>query len=1039
MGDGVKSEAGGQQQQAEGAAGDTMDESLYNRQLYVLGHDAMRRMQEAKILLVGLGSLGIEIAKDLVLAGIKELTLYDPVRVEKYDLASHFYCTEADVGKTRSHVSAEHLADLNPYVKVDVYDGDIEERMIANFTLVICTEQCFGECVQTNDVCHALGVKFIMVQSRGVFGSIFCDFGKDFVVYDDDGENPAMGLISSISRDKDGIVATMDEERHNMVDGDYVTFVELKGMEELNGIAPVPIKVMGPYAFSIGDTSAYTEHVQGGYFKQVKQPKTLQFKSMRQALLEPEFSTSDFAKMDRERQLLVGMQAVDAFFVQTGNFPMPANEEDGDEVMALARDFNTEIITEDDVLMNVKHVDELDEHLIRQLASCSRGEVCPVQAILGSIAAQEAMKAISGKFMPIRQWFMFDCNETLPEKPLPLDEFHEIDPDDLRYEGQIACYGKTFQKKLLALRYFLVGAGAIGCEMLKNWAMMGIGAQRGEQHRTSGRVFVTDMDTIEKSNLNRQFLFRASDIQTLKSTTAAQKVKQMNPFFNVESFASRVGPDTEDKFDDDFFERLDGVCNALDNVQARMYMDQRCVFFGKPLLESGTLGTKGNVQVVIPHVTESYASSRDPPEKSIPMCTLKNFPNAIEHTIQWARDDFEGVFKQHFEDAASFLADSGEFVARLEQQQSTARVTARTVNANLLGRRAKTWQDCIDYGRRRFEELFNNNIKQLLFNFPVDMKTSHGEPFWSGAKRAPNPLSFNASDPMHTGFVKAAARLRAFNYNITVPDVITDESIAKEATQIKVEDFKPKEGVKIAANERDAENQGEGGDDNDDVELSQLLPAVEKVGNVTLVPAEFEKDDDLHIQYVTFCSNLRATNYGIPTSDEHNTKRIAGKIIPAIATTTSLVTGLVCLEMIKLVQGKKLDQHKNGFVNLALPLFAFSDPIEAPKRKYLDKEWTLWSFIDIRNRRMTLREFLDMFKTEYKLTVTMVSCGVSIIYSSFSKPKPEMLNTKMVDLVTKVNEVPIGDEQKYLVFEVCTEDENKNEVEVPSVRFSVKV
>ena len=63
-------------------------------------------------------------------------------------------------------------------------------------------------------------------------------------------------------------------------------------------------------------------------------------------------------------------------------------------------------------------------------------------------------------------------------------------------------------------------------------------------------------------------------------------------------------------------------------------MDQRCVFFLKPLLESGTLGTKGNTQVVIPHLTESYASSQDPPEKETPSCTVKNFPNAIQHTIE---------------------------------------------------------------------------------------------------------------------------------------------------------------------------------------------------------------------------------------------------------------------------------------------------------------------------------------------------------------------------------------------------------------------
>ena len=64
------------------------------------------------------------------------------------------------------------------------------------------------------------------------------------------------------------------------------------------------------------------------------------------------------------------------------------------------------------------------------------------------------------------------------------------------------------------------------------------------------------------------------------------------------------------------------------------YMDRRCVYYRKPLLESGTQGTKGNVQVVIPDLTESYSSSQDPPELGYGACTLKNFPNRIEHTLQ---------------------------------------------------------------------------------------------------------------------------------------------------------------------------------------------------------------------------------------------------------------------------------------------------------------------------------------------------------------------------------------------------------------------
>jgi ubiquitin-activating enzyme E1 len=131
----------------------------------------------------------------------------------------------------------------------------------------------------------------------------------------------------------------------------------------------------------------------------------------------------------------------------------------------------------------------------------------------------------------------------------------------------------------------------------------------------------------------------------------------MNPNLNIEAHENRVGAETEEIYNDDFFENLDGVANALDNIEARTYMDRRCVFYRLPLLESGTLGTKGNTQVVIPDLTESYSSTRDPPEKSIPICTLKNFPNQIEHTLQWARDLFEGTFTQVPQSALQYLVE----------------------------------------------------------------------------------------------------------------------------------------------------------------------------------------------------------------------------------------------------------------------------------------------------------------------------------------------------------------------------------------------
>lgn len=240
----------------------------------------------------------------------------------------------------------------------------------------------------------------------------------------------------------------------------------------------------------------------------------------------------------------------------------------------------------------------------------------------------------------------------------------------------------------------------------------------------------------------------------------------MNPDVNVTSHENRVGPETEGVYDDNFFESLDGVANALDNVDARIYMDRRCVYYRKPLLESGTLGTKGNTQVVIPYLSESYSSSQDPPEKSIPICTLKNFPNAIEHTLQWARDNFEGLFKQNAENASQYLTDPDFIERTLKLPGVQPLEVLESVKSALVDERPKTFDDCIAWARNHWEDQYANQIKQLLFNFPQDLLTSTGQLFWSGPKRCPEPLTFDVNNPLHLDYVAAAAILKAEVYGI---------------------------------------------------------------------------------------------------------------------------------------------------------------------------------------------------------------------------------------------------------------------------------
>lgn len=258
----------------------------------------------------------------------------------------------------------------------------------------------------------------------------------------------------------------------------------------------------------------------------------------------------------------------------------------------------------------------------------------------------------------------------------------------------------------------------------------------------------------------------------------------MNPQVNVVAHENRVGPETESIYDDTFFEELDGIANALDNVDARIYMDRRCVYYRKPLLESGTLGTKGNTQVVVPFLTESYSSSQDPPEKSIPICTLKNFPNAIEHTLQWARDMFEGLFKQNAENASQYLSDL-DFTERTLKLPGVQPIEIlESVKVALIDERPKSIKDCVIWARHHWQEQYCNQIKQLLYNFPPDQLTSTGQLFWSGPKRCPEPLAFDINNPLHLDYVWAAANLKAQVYNI--PQERDRMKIAEFASSIEV-------------------------------------------------------------------------------------------------------------------------------------------------------------------------------------------------------------------------------------------------------------
>lgn len=921
------------------------------------------------------------------------------------------------------------------------------------YQVVVLTNQQLQDQLVIGDYCHSKGIYVVCANAYGLFGSIFCDFGKQFTCIDPTGENPLSGIVAGI--DEEGLVSALDETRHGLVDGDYVIFSEIEGMEALNNAEPRKVTVKGPYTFSIGAVSGLGQYKRGGLYQQVKQPTIIDFKTISEALRDPEFVQSDFAKFDRPQLLHIAFEALSAYRQSQGRLPRPMNDEDATVLVGSVKVF----VEKEKIELEIG---ENEEKIIRELSYQAQGDLNPMAALFGGLTAQEVLKAVSGKFNPIKQWFYFDSLESLPTSCARTEELCK--PIGSRYDGQIAVFGKKYQEKLANVKQFLVGAGAIGCEMLKNWAMIGLGVG------PEGKIIITDMDSIEKSNLNRQFLFRAKDVGQMKSDCAAKAVTVMNPELegHIECLKDRVSPETEHIFNEEFWKALDGVTNALDNVEARTYVDRRCVFFHKPLLESGTLGTKGNTQVVLPRLTESYSSSQDPPEVSFPMCTLRSFPNKIEHTIAWARELFETSFVKSAETVNLYLTQPNYLETTLKQG-GNEKGTLETIRDYLVTDKPLSFEDCIIWARMIFEKQYNNAIQQLLYNFPKDSVSSSGTPFWSGPKRAPDPIKFDPKNPTHFGFIVAAANLHAFNYNINTKGINKDVYL-KVLDNMIVPDFTPDPGVKIQANDNDPvsvasssrkpfydrlligttkdpnANEESTFDDGDELQkIVDSLPPPSKLAGFKLTPVEFEKDDDTnhHIDFITAASNLRADNYKIEQADRHKTKFIAGKIIPAIATTTALVTGLVVLELYKIVDGKDdIEQYKNGFINLALPFFGFSEPIASPKVVYqgpdgkvtLDKIWDRFESEDV-----TLGELLEDFEKR-GLTITMVSSGVSLLYANFFQPKKrkERCAMKLSELVETVSKKPIPEHQKEVIFEIVADDMNDEDVEVPYIKVHVR-
>lgn len=190
----------------------------------------------------------------------------------------------------------------------------------------------------------------------------------------------------------------------------------------------------------------------------------------------------------------------------------------------------------------------------------------------------------------------------------------------------------------------------------------------------------------------------------------------------------------------------------------------------KPLFESGTLGTKCNSQIIVPNMTESYGDSQDPQEESIPLCTLRNYPYLLDHTIEWARNYFQAQFVDGSIDFTNFIKEPTKYI-KTEKDQAAKKAGSLKEKLEVLSKIVDilkggfTPQAFVNFARQLFQDIFTDQINQLLYAFPRDYKDDAGRLFWSSPKRPPFSIDFDPKDQMHFMFIRSICQIMASSFD----------------------------------------------------------------------------------------------------------------------------------------------------------------------------------------------------------------------------------------------------------------------------------
>ncbi|XP_077247990.1 SUMO-activating enzyme subunit 2-like isoform X3 [Tasmannia lanceolata] len=468
---------------------------------------------------------------------------------------------------------------------------------------------------------------------------------------------------------------------------------------------------------------------------------------------------------------------------------------------------------------------------------------------------------------------------------------------------------------LKAAKVLMVGAGGIGCELLKTLALSGF-----------RDIHIIDMDTIEVSNLNRQFLFRQCHVGQSKAKVARDAVLRFRPHINITPYHANV---KDPEFNVDFFKQFHVVLNGLDNLDARRHVNRLCLAADVPLVESGTTGFLGQVSVHVKSKTECYECQPKPTPKTYPVCTITSTPSKFVHCIVWAKDLlFAKLFGDKNQDNDLNVRSNDSATSSKHPQDVFER---------------RTDEDPEQYGRRIYDHVFGHNIEMALAN----------EETWRNRIR-PNPIFIRDVLP---------GKLANQNGNLDKNSVIENSTVSAMFSL----------GLK---NSQDVWSLLE----NTRIFLEALKLFLEKrekdVGSLT-----FDKDDQLAVEFVTAAANIRAACFGIPIHSLFEAKGIAGNIVHAVATTNAIIAGLIVIEAIKVLRSDACNYRMTYCVEHPLKkmLLMPVEPFEPNKSCYVCSETPL--SLEVNTYHSKLRDFVEkIVKNKLGMYSPLIMHGSTLIY-----------------------------------------------------------